>query len=186
MYLIVGLGNPEEEYSNTRHNMGFNTINKLAKQYNIEINKSKFKSLYGNGIIEKEKVILLKPQTYMNLSGETLIDIYKYYKVDLDNIIVIYDDIDLDVGKLRIRKKGSAGTHNGMRSIVKCLGSGDFPRVRVGVSKPMKGQDLADFVLSRFRKEEQADLEIGLEKAYKAVEAMIKENVDIAMNKYNG
>ena len=158
----------------------------MANKYNIDVNREKFKGICGEGFIENKKVILLKPLTYMNLSGETLIDIYKYYKVDLDNIIVIYDDIDLDVGKLRIRKKGSAGTHNGMRSIVKCLGSGDFPRVRVGVSKPMKGQDLADFVLSRFRKEEQADLEIGLEKAYKAVEAMIKENVDIAMNKYNG
>ena len=174
MYVVVGLGNPGKQYENTRHNVGFNVIDILAKEYDISVTKIKHKALIGEGRIGSEKVLLVKPQTYMNLSGETLIDIYKYYKVDLDNIIVIYDDIDLDVGKLRIR------------SIVKCLGSGDFPRVRVGVSKPMKGQDLADFVLSRFRKEEQADLEIGLEKAYKAVEAMIKENVDIAMNKYNG
>ena len=173
MYVVVGLGNPGKQYENTRHNVGFNVIDILAKEYDISVTKIKHKALIGEGRIGSEKVLLVKPQTYMNLSGETLIDIYKYYKVDLDNIIVIYDDIDLDVGKLRIRKKGSAG-------------SGDFPRVRVGVSKPMKGQDLADFVLSRFRKEEQADLEIGLEKAYKAVEAMIKENVDIAMNKYNG
>jgi len=186
MYVIAGLGNPEKKYEMTRHNMGFRIIDALAGRFNISMTEQKHKGLIGKGIIGGNKVILVKPLTYMNLSGETLIDIYKYYKVDLDNIIVIYDDIDLDVGKLRIRKKGSAGTHNGMRSIVKCLGSGDFPRVRVGVSKPMKGQDLADFVLSRFRKEEQADLEIGLEKAYKAVEAMIKENVDIAMNKYNG
>ena len=186
MYLIAGLGNPTSQYANTRHNVGFDAIDYLAEANNISVDTKKHKALIGKGIIGGQKVILAKPQTYMNLSGETLIDIYKYYKVDLDNIIVIYDDIDLDVGKLRIRKKGSAGTHNGMRSIVKCLGSGDFPRVRVGVSKPMKGQDLADFVLSRFRKEEQADLDIGLEKAYKAVEAMIKENVDIAMNKYNG
>ena len=171
MYVVVGLGNPGKQYENTRHNVGFNVIDILAKEYDISVTKIKHKALIGEGRIGSEKVLLVKPQTY---------------KVDLDNIIVIYDDIDLDVGKLRIRKKGSAGTHNGMRSIVKCLGSGDFPRVRVGVSKPMKGQDLADFVLSRFRKEEQADLEIGLEKAYKAVEAMIKENVDIAMNKYNG
>ena len=122
----------------------------------------------------------------MNLSGETLIDIYNYYKVDLENIIVIYDDIDLDVGKIRIRKKGSAGTHNGMRSIIKCLGSGDFPRIRVGVSKPEKGQDLANFVLSRFKKEEEIDLQTGFEKAYKSVESIIIENVDTAMNKYNG
>ena len=186
MYAIIGLGNPEKKYDKTRHNIGFDVIDELASQMGVQVNTKRHKALCGVGQIGSEKVILVKPQTYMNLSGETLIDIYKYYKVDLDNIIVIYDDIDLDVGKLRIRKKGSAGTHNGMRSIVKCLGSGDFPRVRVGVSKPMKGQDLADFVLSRFRKEEQADLEIGFEKAYKAVEAMIKENVDIAMNKYNG
>ena len=186
MYLIVGLGNPEEEYAKTRHNMGFDAINKIGQKYNIEVTKKKFKWIYGTGLIEGKKVILLKPQTYMNSSGESIIEVMDYYGIETEDLIVIYDDIDLDVGKLRIRKKGSAGTHNGMRSIVKCLGSGDFPRVRVGVSKPMKGQDLADFVLSRFRKEEQADLEIGLEKAYKAVEAMIKENVDIAMNKYNG
>ena len=122
----------------------------------------------------------------MNLSGETLIDIYNYYKVDMENIIVIYDDIDLDVGKIRIRKKGSGGTHNGMRSIIKCLGANDFPRVRVGVSKPKPGQDLADFVLSRFRKEESDDVELGLEKAAKAVDVMIRDNIDLAMNKYNG
>ena len=186
MYIIAGLGNPGKQYEHTRHNVGFDTLDKLAEKYHIPIDTQKHKAVCGSGYIEGQKVILVKPQTYMNLSGESLAEIYNFYKVDTSNIVVIYDDIDLDVGKLRIRKKGSAGTHNGMRSIVKCLGSGDFPRVRVGVSKPMKGQDLADFVLSRFRKEEQADLEIGLEKAYKAVEAMIKENVDIAMNKYNG
>ena len=186
MYLIVGLGNPENEYAHTRHNMGFDTINQIAKNNNIQITKNKFKGLCESTIIQNQKVILLKPQTYMNLSGESVKEVAEFYNLKPEEIIVIYDDIDLDVGKLRIRKRGSAGTHNGMRSIVKCLGSGDFTRVRVGVSKPMKGQDLADFVLSRFRKEEQADLEIGLEKAYKAVEAMIKENVDIAMNKYNG
>ena len=131
MYVVVGLGNPGKQYENTRHNVGFNVIDILAKEYDISVTKIKHKALIGEGRIGSEKVLLVKPQTYMNLSGETLIDIYKYYKVDLDNIIVIYDDIDLDVGKLRIRKKGSAGTHNGMRSIVKCLGSGDFPRVRV-------------------------------------------------------
>ena len=162
MYVVVGLGNPGKQYENTRHNVGFNVIDILAKEYDISVTKITHKALIGEGRI------------------------YNYYKVDMENIIVIYDDIDLDVGKLRIRKKGSAGTHNGMRSIIKCLGAGDFPRIRVGVSKPMKGQDLADFVLSRFRKEEQADLEIGLEKAYKAVESMIKENIDMAMNKYNG
>ena len=186
MYVIVGLGNPGKQYDKTRHNVGFDVIDMLAKEYGISVTKIKHKALIGEGRVGTEKVLLVKPQTYMNLSGETLIDIYNYYKVDLENIVVIYDDIDLDVGKLRIRKKGSGGTHNGMRSIVKCLGSTDFPRVRVGVSKPMPGQNLADFVLSRFRKEEADDLATGLEKACNAVDCIIRENLDLAMNKYNG
>lgn len=186
MYIIVGLGNPGDKYEKTRHNVGFNVIDILAKEYGISVSKIKHKALIGEGRVGSEKVLLVKPQTYMNLSGETLIDIYNYYKVDMENIIVIYDDIDLDVGKIRIRKKGSGGTHNGMRSIIKCLGANDFPRVRVGVSKPKPGQDLADFVLSRFRKEESDDVELGLEKAAKAVDVMIRDNIDLAMNKYNG
>ncbi|MDK2564769.1 aminoacyl-tRNA hydrolase [Romboutsia sedimentorum] len=186
MYIVVGLGNPGKQYDKTRHNVGFNVIDILAKEYDISVTKIKHKALIGEGRIGSEKVLLVKPQTYMNLSGETLIDIYQYYKVDLSNIIVVYDDIDLDVGKLRIRTKGSGGTHNGMRSITKCLGSTDFPRVRVGVSKPRPGQDLADFVLSKFRKEEAIDLENGLEKAYRAVDTIIRENIEISMNKYNG
>lgn len=114
MYLIVGLGNPEEEYSNTRHNMGFDTVNKIAKEYNIEINKNKFKGLYGTGMIENEKVILLKPQTYMNLSGDSIIEAIKFYKIDISKIIVIYDDMDVKPGKIKIRKKGGPGSHNGM------------------------------------------------------------------------
>lgn len=186
MYVIVGLGNPGKQYDKTRHNVGFDVIDMLAKEYGISVTKIKHKALIGEGRIGTEKVLLVKPQTYMNLSGETLIDIYNYYKVDMENIIVIYDDIDLDVGKIRIRKKGSGGTHNGMRSIIKCLGANDFPRVRVGVSKPKPGQDLADFVLSRFRKEESDDVELGLEKAAKAVDVMIRDNIDLSMNKYNG
>lgn len=186
MYVVVGLGNPGKQYENTRHNVGFNVIDILAKEYGISVSKIKHKALIGEGRIGSEKVLLVKPQTYMNLSGETLIDIYNYYKVDIENIIVIYDDIDLEVGKIRIRKKGSGGTHNGMRSIIKCLGDNNFPRVRVGVSKPKSGQDLADFVLSRFRKEENDDIELGLEKAAKSVDVMIRDNIDLAMNKYNG
>lgn len=186
MYVVVGLGNPGKQYDKTRHNVGFDVIDILAKEYGISVTKIKHKALIGEGRVGTEKVLLVKPQTYMNLSGETLIDIYNYYKVDMENIIVIYDDIDLDVGKLRIRKKGSGGTHNGMRSIIKCLGANDFPRVRVGVSKPLPGQDLANFVLSKFRKEEQIDLENGLEKAYRAVDSIIRENIDISMNKHNG
>ena len=186
MYVIVGLGNPGKQYEHTRHNVGFDVIDILAKEYGISVTKIKHKALIGEGRVGSEKVILVKPQTYMNLSGETLIDIYNYYKVDSNNIVVIYDDIDLEVGKIRIRKKGSGGTHNGMRSILKCLGTNEFPRVRIGVSKPRQGQDLADFVLSRFRKEEADDIQGGLEKAAKAVDCMIRENLDLAMNKYNG
>lgn len=186
MYVIVGLGNPGKQYENTRHNVGFNLIDILSKEHSIPVNKIKHKALIGEGIIGGNKVLLVKPQTYMNLSGETLIGIYQYYKVDPENIIVIYDDIDLDVGKLRIRKKGSGGTHNGMRSIIKCLGFDNFPRVRVGVSKPEHGQDLASFVLSRFRKDEIEDLQEALERAALAIETTIKDNLDLAMNKYNG
>ena len=185
MYVVVGLGNPGKQYENTRHNVGFNVIDILAKEYDISVTKIKHKALIGEGRIGSEKVLLVKPQTYMNLSGETLIDIYKYYKVDLDNIIVIYDDIDLDVGKLRIRKKGSAGTHNGMRSIIKCLGSNEFPRVRVGISKPKNGQDLADFVLSRFSKEDEKSLQESFENAVAAIECAIRQDLDLAMNRYN-
>ena len=185
MYVVVGLGNPGKQYENTRHNVGFNVIDILAKEYDISVTKIKHKALIGEGRIGSEKVLLVKPQTYMNLSGETLIDIYKYYKVDLDNIIVIYDDIDLDVGKLRIRKKGSAGTHNGMRSIIKCLGSNEFPRVRVGISKPKNGQDLADFVLSRFSKEDEKSLQESFENSVAAVDCAIRNDLDLAMNRYN-
>ena len=150
MYIIVGLGNPGDKYEKTRHNVGFNVIDLLAKEYSIDVSKIKHKALIGEGRVGTEKVILVKPMTYMNLSGESVADICNYYNIDLENLIVIYDDIDLDVGKIRIRKKGSGGTHNGMRSIIKCLGSNEFPRVRVGISKPKNGQDLADFVLSRF------------------------------------
>ena len=155
MYIIVGLGNPGDKYEKTRHNVGFNVIDLLAKEYSIDVSKLKHKALIGEGRVGTEKVILVKPMTYMNLSGESVVDICNYYNVDLENVIVIYDDIDLDVGKIRIRKKGSGGTHNGMRSIIKCLGSNEFPRVRVGISKPKNGQDLADFVLSRFAKEDE-------------------------------
>ncbi|HEK4703182.1 TPA: aminoacyl-tRNA hydrolase [Clostridioides difficile] len=186
MYVVVGLGNPGKKYEKTRHNVGFDVIDILAKEYNISVTKIKHKALIGEGRVGTEKVLLVKPQTYMNLSGETLIDIYKYYKIDLSNIVVVYDDIDLEVGKIRIRKKGSGGTHNGMKSITKCLGSNDFPRVRVGVSKPEVGQDLADFVLSRFRKEESDNINEALEKATYAIDSIIRENIDMSMNKYNG
>lgn len=135
MYLIVGLGNPEPEYSKTRHNMGFDVINKLSKEYNIDVEKRGFKSLYGTGVIENEKVILLKPMTYMNLSGEAIIEIVKYYKIEKDKIIVIYDDIDIEPGFVKIRKKGGAGSHNGIKSVIHNLQTKEFIRIRVGTRK---------------------------------------------------
>ena len=137
MYLIVGLGNPEAEYDKTRHNMGFHVINNLAKTYEIEISRSKYNGLYGSGIIEGEKVILLKPQTYMNSSGESVIEYKNFYKLEDSNIIVAYDDIDIEPGEIRVRRNGSPGTHNGMKSVVHFLNTDNFPRVRVGIGKPL-------------------------------------------------
>ena len=158
MYLIVGLGNPEEEYSNTRHNMGFDTINKISKEYNIEINKNKFKGIYGTGMIENEKVILLKPQTYMNLSGESIIEAIKFYKIDINKIIVIYDDIDVKPGKIKIRKKGGPGSHNGMKSVINSLGSQEFSRIRVGIGAPEYKNDMINYVIGKVPKEEMNEL----------------------------
>lgn len=185
MYLIVGLGNPEPEYSNTRHNMGFNTINMLAKEYNIELNKTKFKGIYGVGEIEGKKVILLKPQTYMNLSGESIIEIMNFYKIDLDNLIVVYDDFDTDIEKIRIRKSGSAGSHNGMKSIIGILKSQNFIRIRVGIGQPEYENDKVNYVIGKISKEDSINLEKGVEKAKKAIVEILKNNVDIAMNKFN-
>ena len=185
LYIIVGLGNPGDKYEKTRHNVGFNVIDLLAKEYSIDVSKLKHKALIGEGRVGTEKVILVKPMTYMNLRGESVVDICNYYNVDLENVIVIYDDIDLDVGKIRIRKKGSGGTHNGMRSIIKCLGSNEFPRVRVGISKPKNGQDLADFVLSRFAKEDEKSLNESFENAVAAIDCAIRQDLDLAMNRYN-
>jgi len=186
MYLIVGLGNPEKEYENTRHNMGFNVINKIAKECEVSISQSKFKGLYASHIINGEKVVLLKPQTYMNLSGDSIIEFKNFYKIPNENIIVIYDDIDLEPGKIRIRKKGSAGTHNGMESVIQKLQTEDFIRVRVGIGKPEHKGDLINYVINSISKEEKESLQIGVDKAAEAVLSILKEGIDIAMNKFNG
>lgn len=186
MYIIVGLGNPGKKYENTRHNAGFDAIDKFADENGIKIDKLKHKALIGEGRIGSEKVILVKPQTYMNLSGESVLSISQFYKVESENIVVLYDDIDLDIGKLRIRKKGSAGSHNGMKSIIKCLGTEDFPRVRIGVSRPPEGWDLADYVLSRVSKEQEKGMLEGIDKAAKTVKEIVNSGLDLAMNKYNG
>jgi len=185
MYLIVGLGNPEEDYSGTRHNMGFDTINKLAKEYKIEINKKKFKGLYGSGIIENEKVILLKPQTFMNLSGESIKDAIDFYKIDLDDLIIIFDDIDIEKGAVKLRKQGGAGTHNGMKSVIECLESTKFSRVRIGIGMPEHKGDLINYVIGYVPEEEKEILDKGCEKAKEAVIEIVKNGIDIAMNKIN-
>lgn len=185
MYLIVGLGNPEEDYSNTRHNMGFDTINKLSKQCDIKVNKSKFNGLYGTGIIENEKVILLKPQTFMNLSGDSIIEFVNFYKIPFENIIVIYDDIDLEKGIVKVRKKGGPGTHNGMRSVTQRLGTNDFVRVRVGIGKPENKQDLINYVIGHISDEDKIILDKGTTIAKDAVIDVLKYGIDNAMNKIN-
>ena len=185
MYLIVGLGNPEEDYSKTRHNMGFNVVNKIAKKYGIEINKKKFNSLYGEGKIENEKVILLKPQTYMNLSGEAIIQVVNFYKIPLENICVIYDDMDIEKGQIKIRKKGGAGSHNGMKSVVAELNSEDFARIRVGIGTPKFKDDSINYVIGAIPEEEEKVLDEGTTKAADAMIAILKDGIDNAMNKFN-
>lgn len=185
MYLIVGLGNPENEYSNTRHNMGFDTINKLAKKNNIEINKSKFKGLYGTGIIQDKKVILLKPQTYMNLSGESVREVIDFYHINSEKIIIIYDDIDTEKGNIRIRKKGGPGSHNGMKSIVENIQTTNFGRIRVGIGQPEYKNDMINYVIGKVSEEEQKTLQEGVNKAAEAIEEILKSGIDIAMNKFN-
>lgn len=185
MYLIIGLGNPESDYSRTRHNMGFDVINKISEKFDIKVNKTKFKALYGTGTINDEKVVLVKPQTFMNLSGEAVQEFVNFYKVDKNELIVIYDDIDTNPGKIRIRKNGGPGTHNGMKSVVGCLNSGDFTRVRVGIGVPEHKGDLINYVIGHVPEEEYEELKKGINIAAEAVEEIIKNGVDIAMNKYN-
>ena len=197
MYLIVGLGNPEPEYSKTRHNMGFDVINKLAKQYEIELSRSNFEGIYGTGIIENEKVILLEPQTYMNLSGEAIkpmLDlsgqsIKKYidfYKIPLENILVVFDDMDTEKGKIKIRKMGGPGTHNGAKSVVHELQSEQFARIRVGIGRPIDNDEIIDYVITPIQDEQEyKQLEIGIEKAKDAIIEYLKNGIDKAMNKFN-
>lgn len=185
MFLIVGLGNPEEEYSNTRHNMGFDTINKLANEYNIKINKNKFKGLCGSGIIENEKVILLKPQTYMNLSGESIKEAMAFYKIKSENIIVIYDDIDIEPGIIKIRKKGGTGGHNGMKSVISEIDTQNFPRIRIGIGKPENKGQLIEYVIGKIPQTDKDILEKATILGKEAILEIIKNGVDIAMNKFN-
>lgn len=185
MYLIVGLGNPGTKYAGTRHNIGFSAITYLSDRFNIPLNQSKHKAIFGAGYIGGEKVILSMPQTFMNLSGESVRPMADFFKVDPENILIIYDDISLDVGQLRIRKKGSAGGHNGIKSIISHLGTEAFPRIRVGVGEKPDGWDLADHVLARFPQEQEADVRESLADATDACEKIITESIEAAMNIYN-
>ena len=186
MYIIAGLGNPKREYDNTRHNIGFALIDALADQYNISVMDMKRKALTGKGMINGQKVILVKPLTFMNLSGESIRPIVDYYKIDVSTeLIVISDDISLPPGQIRVRKKGSAGGHNGLKNIIQHLGSEEFQRIRIGVGEKPAGYDLADYVLGHFSKEEQPLIREGVEKAMKAAAMMLEGDVDRAMNEFN-
>ena len=186
MLVIVGLGNPDDKYQGTRHNVGFDVIDLLAEKYNIAVDTKKHRAYIGKGIIGGQKVILAKPQTYMNLSGESVRSLVEYYKVDPETeLLIIFDDISLDVGQLRIRKKGSAGGHNGIKNIIANLGTSVFQRIKVGVGEKPKGYDLADYVRGRFSKEERELIKEGFECAAEAVAMITAGEIDQAMNKYN-
>ena len=187
MYLIVGLGNPEKRYNGTRHNVGFGVIDYLSEKYDIDLTEMKFKGMYGKGRIGNEKVILLKPLTYMNLSGESVRPVADYFKIDTESeLIVISDDIELDPGVIRIRPGGSAGGHNGLKNIIALLGHDKFSRVRVGVGKKPPRIDLADWVLGHFDDEDTVYIKEAIEHAADAVSVIMEYDVNAAMNKWNG
>ena len=186
MYIIAGLGNPGGKYAHTRHNVGFDTIDRLADRYGIRLDTNKFKGEYGMGVIDGHKVLLLKPQTYMNLSGECIRDVLGYYKADPnEELIVLFDDISLNPGLIRIRKKGSAGGHNGIKNISLHTGTEGFSRVKIGVGEKPKGWDLADYVLSTFPKEDREKVEEAMDHAVEAVRMMLDGETEAAMNRYN-
>ena len=185
MKIIVGLGNPTKEYAGTRHNVGFSVIYNISDAYGIAVDTKKHKALIGKGMIEGEKVVLAMPQTYMNLSGESVRELMDFYKCDLQDLIVIYDDISLDVGKIRIRAKGSAGGHNGIKNIIAHLNTQEFARIKVGVGEKPPKMDLADYVLGRFSKEEQPIIRESADRVREAVADIIMHDVSYAMNKYN-
>lgn len=183
MYIIAGLGNPGSKYENTRHNMGFKAIDAMASEFGIDVNRAKFKGLIGEGCIGSEKVILLKPQTYMNLSGQSVREIMNFYKIPEENLIVIYDDFDLPIGSIRVRKSGGPGTHNGMKSVVQELGSRKFPRVRVGIGS--SDGSTIQFVIGKVGEDEQQILNEAAEAAASAAADIIRIGIENAMNIHN-
>ena len=186
MFIIAGLGNPDRQYEGTRHNVGFDVIDRIAEKYNIAVDTKKHRAYIGKGIIRGQKVILAKPQTYMNLSGESIRSLVDYYKIDEENeLLVIYDDISLDVGQLRIRAKGSAGGHNGIKNIIAHLGTQVFPRIKVGVGEKPKGYDLADYVLGHFSKAEKELMDEGYDSAVRAAEQLVSGEITEAWYEFN-
>ena len=186
MFLIAGLGNPERRYEKTRHNIGFDTVDALAERYHISITEKKHKALCGSGVIEGTKVILAKPQTYMNLSGESIAEIVNFYKLDPESeMLIIFDDISLAPGNIRVRKKGSAGGHNGIKSIIASVGTQNFMRIKVGVGEKPDGWDLADHVLGHFCAEDRVLVEAAIKDAEDAALLILQGEVDKAMNDFN-
>lgn len=186
MFVIAGLGNPDRKYEKTRHNIGFDVIDALANKYNIQVKDKKHKALVGTGVIEGVKVMLVKPQTYMNNSGQSIADVMNFYKLDMEaDFLVVFDDISLAPGNIRVRKKGSAGGHNGIKSIIACTGTQNFMRVKVGVGEKPQGWDLADYVLGRFSEEDRCKVESAITDAMGAVSLIVRQEVDQAMNNYN-
>ncbi len=186
IFVIAGLGNPGSRYDNTRHNVGFDAIDLLSDRYGIKVSKLKHKALIGDGTIKNERVLLVKPQTFMNLSGESIRDIAEWYKIPPERLVIIYDDVDLPLGKIRVRPGGSSGTHNGMRSVIYQLQNDEFPRVRIGIDKAPEGWELADFVLSKFSASERKIINDSISNAADAAAAIVTSGVSTAMNLYNG
>lgn len=186
MFAIIGLGNPGDKYVGTRHNAGYMAIDVLAKELDISVDRMRHKALIGEGMIEGEKVILAKPQTFMNLSGEAVLAIKNFYKIENSHIIVIYDDIDIDIGKIRVRRSGSAGSHNGMKSIIGMLKEQDFPRIRVGIGTPPEYMDLVGYVMSKFHGNELENIMEAVNRAAYAAELIVTKGISYAMNVCNG
>lgn len=185
MYLIVGLGNPEPDYSKTRHNMGFDVINELAEKYEIDLSRTKYEGIYGSGIIGEEKVVLVKPQTYMNSSGKCIKPFVDFYKIPLENVLVIFDDMDIPVGEIKVRKQGSGGSHNGAKSVIHELKSELFPRIRVGIGKPIEEYNSVDYVIGEIDEETYSKLQEGVPKAITAIEEVLKNGIEVAMSRCN-
>lgn len=185
MKLIVGLGNPGKQYEDTRHNIGFKVIDECSRLFNIPLDQSKHKGLYGIGFYKGEKVLLLKPLTYMNLSGESIRAVVDYYQIDIEDVVIIYDDLDLPVGKVRLRQKGSAGGHNGIKSTIAHLGTQEFNRIRIGIDRPPRGMKVPDYVLGRFSKEEQMSVVDAAKKSAAACDMWLDKPFLQVMNEYN-